>query len=277
MDKINPANDIQNIKSNLNKAKGLAAESLLSIQDQIEIAEAVTPYWESDHDSHSGGEMYASAVATLHSWAERSNDVAQDFQHSVFKLEISSTAATNTAAITGTLSQIQSGSSSQGEYISRIVTRHLKRDETKKALNKIDSSLGDIYETIWQYMAYPALDPNRGPLFLLRQVFDHFLEKLAPDDEVTNQLWHVPDAELKKRNGIGITRRHRIEYLAKVKVKNPGYQDTVINSSKNFTDVYENLNEAHKRGSLDENAAKKAIAQGEILLQDWLKAIGLLD
>ena len=107
----------------------------------------------------------------------------------------------------------------------------------------------------------------------MRQVFDHFLDKLAPDSDVMSQTDFVPDRELKQKDGKGVTRRHRIEFLAKAKIKDEGSSFLVLQSTQNFLDVYDELNQAHVRGELNEDKGKNAVYAGSALLATWLKAL----
>ncbi len=82
-----------------------------------------------------------------------------------------------------------------------------------------------------------------------------------------------PDAALKKQNGKGITKYHRIEYIAKSKIHDRQDRQNLLNTSKNFLDIYKSLNEAHKRGALNEESAKCAVYAENELLTNWLKAL----
>ena len=70
-----------------------------------------------------------------------------------------------------------------------------------------------------------------------------------------------------------MARRHRIEFLAKAKIKDEHSRLLVLQSTQNFLDVYDELNHAHIRGELDEDKAKDAVYAGSALLATWLKAL----
>ena len=46
-----------------------------------------------------------------------------------------------------------------------------------------------------------------------------------------------------------------------------------VQSSRNFLDVYDDLNAAHKRGELDEDKAKDTVYTDNSLLSTWLRAL----
>ena len=107
----------------------------------------------------------------------------------------------------------------------------------------------------------------------MRQVFDHFLDKLAPDSDVMGRTDFVPDERLKERNARGVTRRHRLEFLARAKVSDQSSERLLLQSTQNFLDVYDELNQAHIRAQLDERKARDAVYAGSALLATWLKAL----
>lgn len=49
----------------------------------------------------------------------------------------------------------------------------------------------------------------------------------------------------------------------------------MLQSTQNFLDVYDELNDAHIRGALDEDKAKDCVYAGSALLATWLKALSV--
>jgi len=274
MPEIDPEHDLRTIKANLDKAKNYAAQALDDISFQTDMVEAVSPYWVRGKGIHPSGAALSTA-GTVGLWALESQKMfegAQAFaEHSAFASSI----AANVGSSTGTLAQFEPSMQSVSVVVSCVLDRRLKREKTRQALGKIDPSLADTFATIWQYKSHPVSDPGRGPLSQMRQVFDHFLSAMAPDKEVASQPSFVPDAQLKAKDGKGITRTHRIHYLATVKVKNKSYGEAMISSSQAFLDIYNELNELHKKGKLDQAKVDRALTQGEVLLQEWLTALNL--
>jgi len=282
MAKKNPKDDIDRIRANLDKAQGFPTKALDDISFQKEMLDAISPYWNRLTPEILPERTLASATATLQAWADETEIIANKAQPFINQVSVASSVAANVGSVTATLYQFGQRIDRDSEIsfdvkpVSSLVLGRLTRNKVKEALSNIDKSLADTYGTIWQYMSYPALDRYRGPLYLMRQVFDHFLDKMAPDTEVKSQSDFRPNAELKKKDGKGITRRHRIEYLATTKGVDPGYRKSILSSTDSFLDVYDELNKAHKKGSLDQEAANRAVIQGEVLLQEWLRALGKL-
>ena len=97
---------------------------------------------------------------------------------------------------------------------------------------------------------------------------------LAPDEFVMAQDDFVPDKQLKQRNGKGVTRAHRIVFVADTKGQDQATKEILLQTTKTFSDIYEELNQAHSRGALDEDSARDAVYAGDSLLLSWLKALG---
>lgn len=163
------------------------------------------------------------------------------------QIVLTSGIAANVALSTGTLSQLEGRVKYVSEKAIKVVNKRLERQKIREALSKIDQSLADTFSTTWQYMAYPAFDSGRGPLAQMRQTFDHFLSIIAPDAEVEAQPDFEPDQELKKKNGKGMTRKHRVEYFSKYRVTDESYSKAIINTWQIFDDMYTELNMMHGR------------------------------
>jgi hypothetical protein len=267
-----PREDIEALETNLGKAREHLAGATSELGYQLDVVKVTRPYWESV--SPASGMPVASGAVVLHTWREQSEALARESERVARQITNMSGTASYVAANTGTLSQIYPVSPPIDiGAIQRITVQRSEQDFVEKGLMKIDNHLARTYATIWQYIRYPAFDPMRGPLFLMRQVFDHFLDKLAPDNEVQSQPSFQPDAQLKKKNGKGITRNHRIEYIANTKVRHLEVRSSLKSSSKNFHDIYDGLNEAHKRAALNEDAARQAVYAGSTLLANWLRAL----
>jgi hypothetical protein len=271
----NPAEDIRFLENNLNRVHEDLAGTVNEIGYQLKVIKATKQYWNGLPDFSS--EMAtASGAAVLHTWREQS-DIWTD-RSKVIKSQILSASGTATyfASTTGTLSQIYPVPQSVDfSAIKQVTEERAEQSFVREQLIKIDNSLVNTYASIWQYMNYPAFDPIRGPLYLMRKVFDHFLGKMAPDEKVESQPGFEPNEKLKERNGKGITREHRIKYLAENKVLDVHAREALLSSTKNFKDIYESLNQAHNRGELKEETARQAVYSGNVLLANWLKELQL--
>jgi len=111
---------------------------------------------------------------------------------------------------------------------------------------KLDATLGKTYLEIWEALYGTRAEPERAALYLIRQAFDHFFEKLAPDDEVRKSPYWAKKTEPGKENHVW--RDERIRYVVAMRVKDTARANTLIASTKHMLDVYQGLNRAHERG-----------------------------
>jgi hypothetical protein len=137
-------------------------------------------------------------------------------------------------------------------------------------LNTLDHSLAKSYEQVWQIYYGTSADRHRASLFMMRQVYDHFFSLLAPDDLVRcSKYWQSKQGEKPDQ----IFRSERVAYAANNHIKNEGVAETLAASAKQINNLYEAANEAHNRGTLNEDNANKAILAMDSTLKDWLDAI----
>jgi hypothetical protein len=138
--------------------------------------------------------------------------------------------------------------------------------------SRFDTSLGRTYQEIWEAMYGTRADPERSALFLTRQAFDQFFEKLAPDDQVRQS----PHWEPKGGNDANmVTRKERIEFAAATHIKDETRANTLRTSANHMLDVYKRLNTAHNRGELDQFKARSALNEMQLILESWADAIGI--
>ncbi|HKZ82097.1 MAG TPA: hypothetical protein VJ793_00390 [Anaerolineae bacterium] len=144
------------------------------------------------------------------------------------------------------------------------------REEYSSRLKALDPSLSLSYDQVWQTYYGTSADRYRASLFMMRQVFDHFFSCLAPDDLVRqSEFWKRKQGEKPDQ----IYRSERIRYAAHTHVKRPGQTNILAASARQISDLYEAANEAHKRGTLDEANANKALLTMNSILKDWIDAL----
>ncbi len=270
---INPKEDIEALEGNLEQAQKGLTLSAEEIGYQLDVVKAVKPFWRYVTNEMLQGAV-ASGAATISFWREDAESWNKQSNELLNRIVVASGTATTLASNTAPIEYIHlSKPVIDSEVLHRVMEQRDERAFVQTELEKIDTSLANTYATTWQYLHLPAFDPMRGPLFLMRQVFDHFLDKLAPDSDVIAQTDFVPNEKLKEKDGKGVTRRHRGEFLAKVKIKDESSRLLLLKSTQNCLDVYEELNDAHNRAQLDESKASDAVYAGSALLATWLKAL----
>lgn len=113
-------------------------------------------------------------------------------------------------------------------------------------------------------------NPERGSLYLIRQVFDHLFGVLEPDDEVeASPYWRPKD----KDELYQVTRAERIEYAANTHSKNKTASKRLIASTKHMLDIYNTLNKAHKRGKLDRSQSRGSLKEMQAIIEDWVQSL----
>jgi hypothetical protein len=268
----NPKADIEALDENLRIAQSNYTKAAVDIGYQREIIRVIIkPVYGTVELSGNSPLVFASSASVIHDWSVQSETWRrQSEEHSTGIVLLSST-ATSLAYNAVPISSL-SGQFINVETVYKTANRRTQTNFVEKELSLIDQSLANVYQQVFQDIYLPAFDPGRGPLLLMRQVFDHLLNKLAPDVDVTSQPGFVPNAELVKQGKNGITRPHRIQYVAS-KIKDTNNHQLILDSITSFLDTYNELNEAHNRGALNEEAARSAVYSGNEILALWLQAM----
>lgn len=269
---LNPKDDIRFIANYLKNIHKISADFTEEIGYQLSVAKAVEPYW-SEEPIAQMNNLQVSAAVVINNWRDEIDSLKGNIDSLERKVISLSDTASFVGQATGTISVIYPVKNFDIQNLNKITQQKNQTEIITNDLEKINASLSKTYATIWQYMRYPAFDPIRGPLYLMRQTFDNLLGKFATDEEV--MLWKdfQPDKELEKRNGKGVTREQRIKYIANNKIKDPQSCSILISSADHFNKIYKSLNEAHKRGELNDDAAINAIYAGNSLLLKWIKVL----
>jgi len=282
---INPEEDIKCIKIDLQRLKVDYATGLEHISFQEDMADAVQSFWRPHaHTDDSFGSALVSGAAVINSWRRQLDELVMASPSQLEQVYAASSTATNVGGITGTLAQYSSPITNfEISKITQVTEKRLYRKRIEEALRSIDPNLADTYASVSQLQAYPVSDPGRGPLGQMRQVFDHFLDKLAPHDKVrayldsltaTTSRSETARATPRKRKRRKVSFKTKIEYFAQTQVSDKNLANAVLESTKTFDSVYSSLIRIHTPAKLGEEKTKKALIQAETLLQLWLLAIG---
>lgn len=144
------------------------------------------------------------------------------------------------------------------------------REEHSSILGNLDSSLSSSYNEVWQIYHGTSADRNRASLFMMRQVFDHFFQILAPDENVrASEFWRAKEGAEANQ----IYRSERIKYAAHEHIKDVGYAGILAESAEHINDLYKAANKAHKRGELNDEKADRTLQAMDNILTDWIDAL----
>ena len=137
-------------------------------------------------------------------------------------------------------------------------------------LRRVDPSLADSYDQVWQTYLGTTSDPNRAALFMIRTVLDNFFARIAPDDEVrASPYWHMKEGDKPNQ----IWRPERIAYALAKNIKDDSRRTLLQAQSTQMGALYEAVNRAHDRNALNEDKANRALLAMDGFLTDWLDSL----
>jgi hypothetical protein len=271
-----PEDIIDDITKTLDGLHANLVEDATKVGEARDQFEAVKPYWvgfsnasTSDPDA---AEVYQLAVNVLSSVRDDYKSIAEQQSSVRGLLGTVSTSAVLAVSSTGSTADIFAPQiiPSKKEWLQPI--NQARREKTRNGLMRLDPSLSLVktYDGIWEVLYATRSDPERGSLFMFRQVFDHFFGVLAPDDKVrASKFWHKkgePDPEQ-------VERIERIEYAASIHVKREADARRLVAAGKHVLKVYKALNKAHKRGTVNQSAARNALKEMQSIIEDWVEAL----
>lgn len=145
-------------------------------------------------------------------------------------------------------------------------------NEIRDKLSGLDPELGDIYSSVRETLYGTISNPERSALFQMRQLFDHFFDRLASDEEIEkSEIWQKIRDETKQTGKV--TRLERIRYAAYTRITDPYRKSALLAEAEHMIEVYRRLNSAHERGQLDEDAAREPLREMFILIGKWVYAL----
>jgi hypothetical protein len=145
-------------------------------------------------------------------------------------------------------------------------------DENKveSQLSKIDPQLVAPYREIGQVLHGTTSDPARAAMGLMRQVVDHLLSVLAPDEAVRTSPYWKPKND---KQADMIYRKERMKYAVYTHISNKAKADTIFALFDTFMESYQLLNKFHKRGEINKRQADSALRSIKSFIIAWLEAM----
>lgn len=160
------------------------------------------------------------------------------------------------------------------KYNNNLVIPSFLQPDINKVKNKLytlDPSLAKTYEEIEQVYYATNADNTRSALSIVRQTFDHFFEKLAPDEYVRNsKYWKSKKGEDDPNL---VTRRERIIYAINTHIKSQYKARQMEKDVKLIIDSYKALNSLHKRGNINLTNSKKALYTIKHFLEEFTRSM----
>ena len=276
----NPEHIIDEIDSMFGDLKSRFVEGAIYFGQEQERIQIIRPEWQklssADVSDPEHAQIYASGVHALAAY----RDEIREYKNSVYLQiddilryspstggTISVTSSTSTLTVS---SVISTPTPNLPSYILEPSIEENKEIQNK--LTNIDPALEKTYSAIREVLYGTVSDPERAALYLIRQTFDHFFGTLAPDDAVRTSKFFKPKVDQDKDK---VTRHERLMYASHTHIGNNSRRKSIIASFRHMLDVYDALNRAHTRGTLNPERARAALREMLVLLQEWIRGIDL--
>jgi hypothetical protein len=270
-----PEQIIDEIDSILGGLKSRFSEAAIHFGQEQERIRQIRPEWENlasnDVTDEDLAKIYASGVNALAAF----RDELTDYKNALNPLTGESLRIWPSTG--GTISVTSSTTSflsikTPGRTSAILEPSYKENIEILEKLRAIDPALEKTYSAIREVLFGTVSDPERGALYLIRQTFDHFFSTLSPDDLVRSSRFFKPKEGQDKDR---VTRHERLIYAAHTYIRNISRRNALTASYRHMLNLYDSLNKAHTRGSVDPEKAQMALREMVVLLQDWVRSIDL--
>jgi hypothetical protein len=138
--------------------------------------------------------------------------------------------------------------------------------------HKVDPALGKVCSQIWEALFGTIADPERAAMYMLRQTWDHFFDRLAPDEDVRSSPFFTKKPGDKPNL---VHREERLRYALNTQVKEENKRALLAAESKQMLALYQNLNRAHERGEVNVLKARQSLNSMFAYLEAWANALGI--
>jgi len=139
-------------------------------------------------------------------------------------------------------------------------------------LDKLDNELGKVYRSIWSSLLGNQENPERAAMYQMRHAYDHFFDIIAPDAEVRQSKYFTKKPG---NNPNQVSRKEKIHYAATEKVRDKELIELVLEQDDYIIKLYNRLNKAHKRGTIDRREATEILNSMRTIFEQWIDAIEL--
>lgn len=145
-----------------------------------------------------------------------------------------------------------------------------RTDKYSEKLRALDPELAVLYRGISGIFFGTIESGERGALGNARQLFDHFFEKLAPDEEVRKSQ-HFRTKEGDKPDQVH--RRERIFFAADAHVPDEAQRAYLTKQATGLLKNYDALQSLHARQALDRTYTQGVLKTYIASIQSWIDAI----
>jgi len=146
------------------------------------------------------------------------------------------------------------------------------RKDLGQRLRKLDPSLGDVCEQIFQSLYGNTADPARSALFMARQTWDHLSESWLQMKRC--ELRNIGIRQTRNKSDL-VTRTQRIEYAAHTHVKDEGKRTLLLATSKSMRTCTMSSNLPTIEPALDRSKAARDLTTIYAWLAQWADALDI--
>lgn len=270
-----PSTYVDKIIADLKTAKEKHLASVDVLDHSIFILEVGKEYW--DHVDPINFNSSSTGTASSHflsNMAQEALFIRDAAENNYGRISLFSASSDSFGTVTATAhSLVCPVSIFNPEKIYEAINKPDKDEKYAAKFEAFDIELGKLYRQILEVRSRTTSHPEKSTLSDIRQTYDHLMRILAPDDEVRAQEeWKSVDHE----KPMLVTRQQRLEYAAKVHVKEETLRTTILASTKHILAVYEDLNHLyHTERPLDNEKAYATFQAMLEVLNQWADAIGL--
>lgn len=271
-----PEEIVDEIVASLDDLQGDLSEGAAIVGQEKERYVAIRPVWErlanTSIDDPDVAEVYLRGMGTLAAFRDELSEQKEQMgsirvwvRTAVSSSDYGASATSTTASMFSEVEQIDVPEG-------LTLPRYGRYDETTEKLAELDPALADTHRAIREVLYGTRSDAERGALYLIRQMFDHFFGILAPDEDVRSSAYWT------EKSGDGrnqVTRRERITYAAHTHICSPAKRRSLLASTDHMLQAYRALNKAHKRGALNAESAREALREMWVLIDGWVQAMNL--
>ena len=137
-------------------------------------------------------------------------------------------------------------------------------------LDHIDPILGKLLRSVWDSFYGGVGEYLRSSLLSMRQLYDHFFEIIAPDEEVRNSEF------FSLKEGKQCNKVYRIEkmrYAARTKVRDKELGSVLETQAEYLLKLYKELNRLHSRNNLMKDVIRDNLMALQALLEQWIDGL----
>lgn len=269
--------DFDRIVNNLAEYRKGLDERVVRVSRIMDMAEVCRGYWAEWNPPDSMPGTVASAWSAVHLWGDNSESLVKEASVDAARIVDVSGIATNVGLVTEAAALSTPGAQHYAHEVRRVLDLDDARQRVAEALRKLSSAAADAYAQAWTTLDRPGNDSGRAAMSEMREVYSLVMRTLAPEEGVISDSGFEPDATLVGQGKSGVTRRHRLNYIAKHHAISARSAEVIQNSAQSDVKVYNDLSSMHSGKAVPIEKARSIMGLCDSLLESLLRATGYLN